>query len=90
MMHSLAYTIALANVVVALPQKVHLRAEDPGLAATPATKGINRVFVSNSCNEAEQNHLKQAFNDAQLLANALNTWVPAGKNQDVMNTYMGT
>lgn len=86
MKHSLAYTIAFASVAVALPQKAHPRADDP----VPAMKGINASFVPNSCNEAEQNHIKQAAIDAQLLADALNTWVPGGKNQDVMNMYMGT
>lgn len=87
MKHSLAYAIALASVVVALPQKAHPRAEDPRLLTT---QGITRKYVSASCNETEKKKIEDSFQDAQLLASALNSWVPNGKNQDVMNMYMGT
>jgi hypothetical protein len=71
---------------VALPQNVDPGTEDPGL---PTPQGVHRIFISKSCSSTEQTQITESFNDAKKLANALNSWVPTGKNQDVLNAYMG-
>jgi hypothetical protein len=87
MKYFFASSIALAGVVVGLPHNAAPRAEDPEV---PTELGLNRFFISKSCTEAEQKQITESFHDSQKLADALKTWEPAGKNQDVMDTYMGT
>jgi hypothetical protein len=79
--------LVLIAGVAALPQNVDPGSQDPGL---PTAQGVHRIWVSKSCSKSEQSQIAESFYDAQKLANALKSWDPTGKNQDVMDTYMGT
>jgi hypothetical protein len=87
MKHSFTYTIALAGAVVGLPQNADPGAKDPGL---PTAQGVHRIYVHKSCTDTEQKQIAESFYDAQKLANSLKSWEPTGKNQEVMDMYMGT
>ncbi|PVH97433.1 hypothetical protein DM02DRAFT_658290 [Periconia macrospinosa] len=87
MKRCIQYTLALASTVAALPQNADPCAKDPGL---PTAQGVKRIWVSKICNETEQLQISEAFYDAQKLANALKSGEPTGKNQDVLDMYMGT
>ncbi len=86
-MYSLLLVVAAGIALAApAPQSVDPGSEDPGL---PTAQGVHRIWISKSCSSDEQTQITEAFNDAQKLALALDSWVPGGTNQDVMNTYMG-
>ena len=77
---------AAAGAALAMPQLADPGSEDPGL---PTPLGARRIWISKSCSGTEQQQITESFNDAKLLAQSLDSWVPNGKNQDIMNTYMG-
>ncbi len=58
--------------------------------SSDASLGKSRTIVQNFCTADQMRIEKEAWDDAGILANHLDTWQPLGKGQAAVDLYFGT